>query len=214
MITNITGGNRQETPSETHLPLPQVRGLSSFASFPSTLSMHSWNPRLSVCTSINFSAPRMKQSIDWFYKDSCEWTNPLPYSFWFWSTYLIFYCPPLWYCFLRYSPLLLVHKQLSQDYKLLWLWTLPRVWEPSMKKQFSDPSSCCLISPFTLARRQSCLCCGFAKNMNYTAVQWTINYWPNLQCWESNPKESKWSKKNRRLQILLLYFYWNTVYSS
>jgi len=36
------------------------------------------------------------------------------------------------------------------------------------------------------------------------AAQWTINYWPNLQCWESNPKESKWSKKNRRLQILLL----------
>lgn len=43
--------------------------------------------------------------------------------------------------------------------------------------------------------------------MNYVAAQWTINYWPNLQCWESNPKESKWSKRSRRLQILLLYFY-------
>lgn len=67
----------------------------------STLSMHTWNPMLSVCTSINFSAPHMKQSIDWFYKDSCEWRNLLAYSFRFWSTYFIFYCPPLWYRFLH-----------------------------------------------------------------------------------------------------------------
>lgn len=109
------------------------------------LSIHTLSPSTAeiqccqFCTSINFSAPPMKQSIDWFYKNSCEWTNLLPYSIWFWSTFLIFYCPPLWYCFLCYSPLPLVHKQLIQGYKALRLWTVPSVWEPGMKKQFSDP---------------------------------------------------------------------------
>ena len=105
MTTNIAGSNRQQTPSEMYLPLSQGQGPSSFISFPPVLSMHSWNPTLSVFTSINFSAPGMKQLINWFYQDSCEWTNLLPYSSWFWSAHLIFYHPPLWYCYLSCSPL-------------------------------------------------------------------------------------------------------------